>query len=159
MTQTTKIIGKDDNEDVFVDNILDNLDETIKEKQNLLKEIKKGFNDLSKDSSLYNNLSNQITTLENEIKAKKLQKKILKETINDFDENIDTDVNETFKNYRKLFNYKLILRGIMITCIFVILLHKDVRNIILSYIKVSKSNYLYLAIIINFFSYLLIHLF
>ena len=132
------------------------IDKSIKEKETLLSELEKGIKDLNEKSPLYLPLHNQLKTLKTEIKELEYRKKKIN-TIFSEAEKIDTFID--YKKYRNKLNIKLVIRGVIMIGIFLLLVTKYLRKKILSLFLIKKSDYLYLAMVFIFISYLLIHLF
>ena len=138
------------------------IDKSIKEKQSSLNELEKGMKNLNKNknSTIYKTLKSQVESLKNEIKKLKNQKKEMTNILHKVTEMDEDELGlEPFINFNNTINIKLIIRGLLITCIFLLLVTKSVRNKLLSLFVINKSNYLYLAMVFIFISYLLIHLF
>ena len=132
------------------------IDKSITEKKTLLSELEKGMSDLSKDSDLYKTLNKQLKTLKKEITELADQKNKINTIFSDA-ETIDTFID--YKKYRNKLNIKLVIRGLLMIGIFLLLVTKYLRKKILSLFLIKKSDYLYLAMVFIFISYLLIHLF
>ena len=65
---------------------------------------------------------------------------------------------EGFVGNRENLNSKLLLKGLLFSCLFYLLAHPDTRRVLLGLVKVGKKNYLYLAMALFFVVYLLFNM-
>ena len=70
-----------------------------------------------------------------------------------------TEITEPFVNYgNNKMNFKLLLKSILFSCLFIILNHKTTFNKITKVYSITKGNYLYITTLLFFLIYFIINM-